>query len=96
MGPLVKKSLTMLKKLKGGNLWDYSTSILTQDIKKLKRTLWELCFRKKSHNAKEPEKEKVFFWFSSLGQQVQIGAFLKFVELLVELFWSLQVYRKKH
>ena len=31
------------------------------------------------------------FWFCSLGQQGK----LHFVELLVELFWSLQVYRKK-
>ena len=35
------------------------------------------------------------FWFSSLGQQVQLGVFQN-VELSVELFWSLQVYRKKH
>ena len=36
------------------------------------------------------------FWFSSLGQQVQFGGFLKFcITFGVELFWSLQVYRKK-
>ena len=31
-----KKSLTMPKKLKGGTLWDFPTSILSQNIKKLK------------------------------------------------------------
>ena len=36
------------------------------------------------------------FWFSSLGQRVQFGVFLKFCIIFgVELFWSLQVYRKK-
>ena len=36
------------------------------------------------------------FWFSSLGQQVQFGVFLKFHRTFgVELCWSLQVYRKK-
>ena len=43
------------------------------------------------------KKEKPF-WFSFPGQQVKFGAFLfrrTFVELLVKLFWSFQVYRKK-
>ena len=36
------------------------------------------------------------FWFSSLGQQVQFGGFLKFCRTFgVELFCSLRVYRKK-
>ena len=36
------------------------------------------------------------FWFSSLGQRVQFGGFLKFCRTFgVELFWSLQVHRKK-
>ena len=37
------------------------------------------------------------FWFSSLGQQVQFGGFLKFCRTFgVELFCSLRVYRKKN
>ena len=32
----IEKSLTMPKKLKGGTLWDFSTSILSENIKKLK------------------------------------------------------------
>ena len=36
------------------------------------------------------------FWFSPLGQRVQFGVLLKFCRTFwVELFWSLQVYRKK-
>ena len=31
----VKKSLTMPKKLKGGTLWDFSTSILSENSKKI-------------------------------------------------------------
>ena len=31
-----KKSLTMPKKLKGGTIWDFSKSILSKNIKKLK------------------------------------------------------------
>ena len=34
------------------------------------------------------------FWFSSLGQRVQFGVFLKFCRTFgAELFWPLQVYR---
>ena len=59
-------------------------------------------FLKKSQNAEKKLKWGPFgivrycmlrgkpFWFSSLGQR---GQFM-FVELLVELFWSLQLYRK--
>ena len=44
-----KKSLTMPKKLKGGTLWDFSTSILSENIKKLKGDpLVRIFFRKKS------------------------------------------------
>ena len=41
------------------------------------------------------EKKGKSFWLSSLGQQVQFCVFLKFVELWVELFSSLRVYRQK-
>ena len=35
------------------------------------------------------------FWFSSWGQQVRFGGFLKLCRTFgVELFWSLQVYQK--
>ena len=36
------------------------------------------------------------FWFSCLGKRVQSGVFSKLCRTFgVELFWSLQVYRKK-
>ena len=60
-----------------------------------------------SRNAKKTERETLWsrpvlylrgkpFWLISLGQRVQFGGFLKFCRTFgVELFWSLQVYRKK-
>ena len=40
------------EKLKGGTLWGFSTSILSQNIKKLKKTKI-FTFGKKSHNAEK-------------------------------------------
>ena len=93
----------MPKKLKGRTLWGFSTSILSQNSKKIEGgTLWAKTFfpEKKSHNAKKTEKgdplvspgmvcyagkhEKPF-WFSSLGQMVQLGAII-FCRNFVELF----------
>ena len=44
------KSLTMPKKLKGGTLWDFSTSVLSENSKKLKGGPFveKFFFRKKS------------------------------------------------
>ena len=67
--------------------WDFSTSILSQNIKKLEGDILGIFFRKKCHNAKKlkrdplvspgtvcyAEKEKKPFWFSSLGQMIQFG-----------------------
>ena len=48
----IEKSLTMPKKLKGGTLWDFSTSILSENIKKLKGDpSVNFFFEKKSHRA---------------------------------------------
>ena len=43
----------MPKKLKGGTLWDFSTSVLSENSKKIEGgTLWEKFFNeKKSHRA---------------------------------------------
>ena len=47
----------MPKKLKGGTLWDFLTSILSQNIKKLKGDpLGKFFFEKKSHNAEKTER----------------------------------------
>ena len=48
-----KKSLTMPKKLKDGTIWDFSKSILSKNIKKMKVGHFgeKIVFRKKSHRA---------------------------------------------
>ena len=71
-------------------------------------TLYGKKILENSHNAEKKLKGAPFglvrycmlrgkhFWFSSLGQRVQFGGFVKFCRSFgVELFWSLQVYRKK-
>ena len=71
-----EKSLTMPKKTERGTLWDFSTSILSQNSRKLKGDpSGKIVFQK--NNAEKAE----------MGDPL--------VSLLVELFWSLQVYRKK-
>ena len=45
------------EKLKGGTLWDFPTSILTQNSKKIEAgTLWGKKFRKMSRSAKKIER----------------------------------------
>ena len=81
----------MPKKLKGGTLWDFSTSILSQNSKKIEGgPFGETLFREKSLAVpKQSErgtlrsrysmlcgKKEKPFWFSSLGQIVQFGAII--------------------
>ena len=48
----------MPKKVKEVTLWDFSTSILSRNIKKLKgNTFGEFFSKKKSHNAEKTERE---------------------------------------
>ena len=101
----IEKNLTMPKKLKRRTLWDFSTSILLQNSKKIERGTLFLKKLKKVAQCRKNLKRGPFglvrsrilrgkpFWFTSLGQQVQFGVFSK---LLAELFWSLQVVLKKH
>ena len=79
----------MPKKLKGGTLWDFSTSILSQNSKKIEEgPFGGFFFGKKSRSAEKklkgdplvsPDivfyagKQEKLFWFSSLGQMVQFG-----------------------
>ena len=54
MKKIFRKVSQCRKKLKGGTLWDFSTSILSQNIKKNEGgTLWGKKFRKKSHSAEK-------------------------------------------
>ena len=98
------------KKLKGGTLWDFSTSILSQNIKKMQGDpLGKNFFEKKSRSAEKnergeslvspgmvcfAEKQEKPFWFSSLDQIVHFDAIV-FCRTFVELFWSVCVDRKK-
>ena len=98
------------KSERGRTLRGFSTSILTQNIKKMQGDPSEKIFlEKKSRSAEknergEPlvspgmvcyaEKQEKPFWFSSLDQIVQFGAII-FCRTLVELFWPVRVDRKK-
>ena len=79
----------MPKKLKWGTLWDLSTSLLSQNIKKLKGgPFGGFVFEKsltmpKKTEMRRPlvspamvcyaEKKEKLFWFSPLGQMSQFG-----------------------
>ena len=93
--PLLKKKHIFRKKsnnaekTKRGTLWDFSTSIVSQNIKKLKEgPLGKTFFSKKVSQCRKKlkggplvspgivcyaEKEEKPFWFSSLGQMIQFG-----------------------
>ena len=105
----LEKSLTRPKKLKGETLWDFSTSILSQNCeKKLKGDpLGEKISRKSLAMPKKnwnwgpfgPVRYCTYagnlFGSVPWAKRVQFGGFLKFcITFGVELFWSLQVYRK--
>ena len=110
MKKILEKSLTMPKKLKGWTLWGFSTSILSQNIKKLKGGPFgeknNFSGKKDSQCRKKTERGTLWsrpvwyvtrenpFWFSSLGQMVQFGAII-FCRTFVELFWSVQVVFEK-
>ena len=86
---LRKKVSQCQKKLKGGTLWDFSTSIQSQNSKKIEGgTLWEIFFRKNVSQCRKKlkgvlsgmvcyaGKQEKPFWFSSLGQMVHIGSII--------------------
>ena len=54
----LKESLTMPKKLKGGTLWDFSTSVLSENSKKLKGgPFGEIFFEKSLTEPKSTQRE---------------------------------------
>ena len=81
------KKKSQCRKLKGGTLWDFPTSILTQNSKEIEGgTRWGFFFPKSLAVPKKiergdhlvspgmvcyVEKQEKPFWFSSLGQMVQ-------------------------
>ena len=63
----MKKSLTMPKKLKGGTLWDFSTSVLSENSKKIEGgTLWGIFFEKKVSQRRKYSKAVPFGPFEFL------------------------------
>ena len=102
----LKKVLQRQKKLKGGrNLWDFSTPILLQNSKKIEGGRFGAFFSKKVPQCQKTQRGPI-----SLAQYCMLrgkkgktflvqfpgktGTIKNFVELLVELFWSLQLYQK--
>ena len=85
---------------KGGTLWDFSTSILSQNSKIEGGPFGEIFFPKKVAMPKKTGRgisSGIVCYAGNLFGSVPWAnrGNLKFVELLVELFWSLQVYQKK-
>ena len=94
-----KKVSQCRKKTERGALWDFSTSILSQNIKKLKGDPLVDFFSKQSLTMpKKTErgtfslfrccvtrKEEKIFWFSSLRQMIQFGT-IKFCKTLKNYF----------
>ena len=63
----LKKSLTMPKKLKGGTLWDFSTSVLSENSKKIEGGPFaEIFFRKKVSQRRQYSKAVPFGPFEFL------------------------------
>ena len=59
-----KKISQCRKKLKGGTLWDFSTSILSQNSKKIEEgTLWEFFFRKSLTVSNKSERGSRPVWY---------------------------------
>ena len=94
----------MPEKLKGRTLWYFSTSIQLQNFKKMKGDPLVEKKKKKSHSA-EKYLEGDLLLSSGIVSYVgklfvqflgSTGEIWNFVELLVELFWPLQVVLKKH
>ena len=82
-----EKNLTVpKKKLKGGTLWYFPTSILSQNSEKIEGgTLWRKTFQEKKSRSAEKNspgmvcyagKQEKPFWFSLLDQIVQFGAII--------------------
>ena len=89
VGIFFKKKSHNAKKLKGVTLWDFSTSILSQNINKLKGdplvSPGIVCY---------VENEEKLFWFSSLGQMNQFET-IKFCKTFNNYFGQFVWIEKK-
>ena len=106
-----KKSHNAEKKLKGGTLWDFSTSILSQNIKKMQGGPFgeKFFFEKKSRSAEKNERGESLVspgmvcyaekqekpFWFSSLDEIVHFDAIIFCRTFVELFWSVRVDRKK-
>ena len=106
-----KKSHDTEKKLKGGTLWDFLTSILSQNIKKCRGDpLGKIFFsKKKSRSAEKNERGESLVspgmvcyaekqekpFWFSSLDQIVHFDAIIFCRTFVELFWSVRVDKKK-
>ena len=101
----MKKVSRCQKKLKGGTLWDFSTSILLQNSKQIEGGEFrgEKFFLKKVAVPKKMDPlvssgivcyEGNLFGSVPWANRYILVSSENFVELLVELFWSVQVVLK--
>ena len=109
---LDKKSHNAEKKLKGWSLWGFSTSIFSQNIKKLKGDpLGKLFFRKKSLTMPkktergDPLVSRGMVCYAEKKEKPfwfsSLGRVVQFGAIIfcrtfVKLFWSVQMVLKKH
>ena len=107
----VKKVSQCRKKLKGRTLWDFSTSILSQNSKKMKA---DRLVEKNSKKVAQCRNKSLWsppvplvssgivcyarnlFGSVPWANRYNLASSQNFVELLVELFWSLQVVLDKN
>ena len=108
---LGKKSHNAEKILKGGTLWDFSTSILSQNIKKMQGDPLEKKFfsKKKSRSAEKNERGESLVspgmvcyaekqekpFWFNSLDQIVHFDAIIFCRTFVEIFWSVRVDRKK-
>ena len=100
----------MPKTLKGRTLWDFTTSILLQSSQKIEgKTLWRKKIEKEPHSTEKHLKCGIFglvrycmlgrkpFFPVPWSNKYVLTSYQNFVELLVELIWSLQaVFKNTH
>ena len=84
----IEKSLTMPKKLKGETLWDFSTSVLSENSKKLKGGPFGEKIRKKVSQSRKYSKGVPFGPFEFLRCKNTTPQAFKVFYLALVCFWS--------
>ena len=94
----LEKSLTMPKKLKGRTLWDFSTSILSQNSKEIEGDPLVKCRTMPNKLKGVPLVSPGNVCYADINLFGSVSwanrCNLTFCKVLVELFWPLQVFRR--